>query len=116
MLGIEGHHAPAGGAAGGLNPHTVLLGHRQEPPGILVPQIILADEGQLVKILDSMDIFGPYALFIHLFPIRRAMFIHMLNLLDELFALHLPNLGNRHGLRRFIEISHDDILSFFFGV
>ena len=86
-LGVERHHPAAGGAAGGLDAHSLFQGHAQQAVGIGVPQIGLGQKGQLGQVLNGPDVLGLYALFVHHPGVVGYMFVNVLDLLDELFIL-----------------------------
>ena len=88
MLGIKGNHAAAGGAAGRLNPHAVLQRNCQQAIGICLSQILLRQEGQLVKIVNGFDVIGSHSLFLHQMPVIRYIFIDSFHCGDQ--ALILP--------------------------
>ena len=66
VLGVEGHHAAAGGAGGGVDADTLGQGLGQQAVGIALPQVGLGDKGQLMQVLDAVDVVGGHALLVHL--------------------------------------------------
>ena len=88
MLGVEGDDALAGRAGGGLNAHAVLQRTRDQTVRIGFAQVVLGDEGQLVQVVDALDIVRRYALFFHLLTVVRHVIPHIAHLLNQ--ALVLP--------------------------
>ena len=118
MLGVEGHNAAAGSTRGGVNTHT--LGKRlgKQAIGIGITKIGLREEGELMKILDAVDILGLNTRLIHQIAVVRDVLIHVLDLLDKLFGLELFTLLCRHGFKflLIVLLCHFCLfLSFLFG-
>ena len=109
VLGVIDHHPAAGGAGGGMDAHAILQGHGQQPRGVLVPQIVLGEEGQLMQVLDALDVRRRYALGLHLGPVVRHPVPHVLYLLDQFFRLQLLDSLPGHGLdlRLIITLFHN---------
>ena len=92
VLVVEGHHPLAGGAGGGVDADHVLLGHAHHPEGIALPQVVLGEEGQLIQVVDGLDVVGGDPLLLHLLPVVGHVVPHMADLLDQLLVLDLDDL------------------------
>ena len=58
ILGVEGNNTLAGSAGGGLDADAVALVCGKQSVGVGVPQVVLFKEGQLVKVVDAVDVVG----------------------------------------------------------
>ena len=97
MLGVEGHNTLAGGTGGGVNTDALRKGHTQKAVGISLPQVVLAEERQLVQIGNALNVCGGQALFFHFFAVVGHIVPHMLHLLDKTLVLPLLNLFTGSG-------------------
>ena len=104
VLGVEGYHAAAGGAGGGLDAYAVGEGFCQKAVGILIPQIILLEEGQFVQILHPFDIVGGDAFFLHQRAVVGYVVPYMANLTAQTLALQGAHLLIGHGFDFFLII------------
>ena len=85
-----------------MDTDTFRQGRCQKTVGIGIPQVSFAEEGQLVQVVDSLDILGLYTLLIHEVPVVGDIFVNMLNLLDQLFGLKLFHILPGHGFDFFL--------------
>ena len=97
VLGVEGHHAAAGGAGGGVDADTLGQGLGQQAVGIALPQVGLGDKGQLMQVLDAVDVVGGHALLVHLGAVIGDVIVDVADLLDQALALQSPQLVLGHG-------------------
>ena len=98
MLGVEGHHPPAGGARGGLDAHAVAQGLAQQAIGICLPQVALADKGEFMQIFHAVDVVGGDPFLLHLGAVVGYVVIDMAHLGHQTLALQRPQLVLGHGL------------------
>ena len=56
MLRIEGYHALAGRAGGGLDADTILQRHSDQAVGICFPKICLGEKWKLADVVDRLDV------------------------------------------------------------
>ena len=89
VLSIEGNDAAAGSTRGRLNSYAVLKGLREKSVGVGVAEVAFGKEGELVKVLDALNIVGGNSLLVHKCPIVGYVFVNVTNLLHELFRLKL---------------------------
>ena len=108
VLGVVGHHTLAGGAGGGLDADTFAQGLGHEAVGVALPQVILGDEGELVQILDALDVIGGHTLGFHLLAVVGDIVPNMLDLFDQAFTLEGAQLFLGHGFDFRLVHCHSD--------
>ena len=87
VLGVEGHHPLARGAGGGVDADAVLHGLAHKAVGVSVPQVSLAEEGELGEVRDALDVVGGHALLLHLLPVVGHVLIDPADLVHQTIAL-----------------------------
>lgn len=97
VLGVEGHHAAAGGTGGGVDADTLGQGLGQQAVGIALPQVGLGDKGQFMQVLDAVDVVRGHALLVHLGAVIGDVIVDVADLLDQALALQSPQLVLGHG-------------------
>ena len=102
ILSVESYHATAGGTGSGLNTDTIIQRLCQQSVRIGIPQVSLREERQLMQIVDTLDIFGLYALFIHQVTVVGNVFINVLYLLHQLLRLELLHVLPGHSFNFFL--------------
>ena len=114
MQGVEGHDALSRGAGGRLDAHAVLEGLAHQAVGICLPQVGLAEKGQLVQIVDGLDVVGGDALFLHLFAVVGHVVPDMFYLLEQTLVLQPRDIlaGHALDLRLIIPFHKNHSLSF----
>jgi len=92
MLGVKGDDALAGGAARGLDTDAFGEGFAEQPVGIGLAQVVLADEGKLVQVLDALDVLRLHVVFVHLLTVVGRVFIGVADGLYKTLALPFSDL------------------------
>ena len=87
VLGVVGHHALAGGAGGGVDADAFAQGLCHEAVGVALAKVILGDEGELVQVLNALDVIGGHSFGFHLLAVVGDVVPHMLDLLHQTFTL-----------------------------
>ena len=104
LLRVESNNSASCGSGRGLNADAVLKGLCKKSVGVGVAEVRFGEEGELVKIVDALNIFRLNALFVHKVAVVGNVFVNVVNLTDELFGLKLSHLFNRHGFNFFLVI------------
>ena len=104
VLCIECNHTTSRGSAGGLDPHTVPGRAGQKSVRICFSQIILGQERQLLKIIQSLNIRRRHTLLFHQLSVIFVMLIHVCYLLNQALRLQFLDLLHGHGLDLRLEI------------
>ena len=111
LLGVEGHNAATGCAGGGLDADTILQGLCQKSVRVGIPQIRLGEEGELVQVLNAVDVFGLHAFFVHQITVIGHIFVDMFDLFDQFFRLKLFDFFNGQGLDFFLVVAFHCFIS-----
>ena len=112
VLGVEGHNPLTGGAGGGVDADALRHGLAHQAVGICLPQVVLFQEGQLVQVVNTLNILGSHALFFHFFAVVGHIVPNVLYLLYQAFILQSTKLLIGHGLNfRLIIVCHGFHLS-----
>ena len=87
-----------------MDADTVRKGHAKQSVRVSVPQVGFAEEGELVKIVDGLDIVQGYALFFHFLTVVGHVVPHMCHLLEEALILQSTQIFIGHGFNFRLEI------------
>ena len=80
-----------------MDADTLGQGLGQQAVGIALPQVGLGDKGQLMQVLDAVDVVGGHALLVHLGAVIGDVIVDVADLLDQALALQSPQLVLGHG-------------------
>ena len=97
VLGIEGHHPPAGGAGGGLDAHALAQRRAQQTVGIGFPQITFADKRQFMQIFHTVDVARGDPFLLHLGAVVGDVVVDVVHLGHQTLALQGAQLVLGHG-------------------
>ena len=75
---ITHHDGPAGGAAGGMDPHQLFAGHGEHAEWIVIPQILFGGEREAGKVGQFPYILRMHTRRIEVIAVKRYIFIGIL--------------------------------------
>ena len=89
VLGVGHHGLLACGAGGGVDPGQVVPGHGDKPEGIGVPQILLGGKGELLQVVDGLDVLGTQPYLVKFFLVEGHVLVAVLDHLHQPLGLDL---------------------------
>ena len=104
VLRVEGDDAASRRSARGLDADAVAQRHAEQPVGIGLAQVVLADEGQLRDVGEALDVLGLHAVVVHLFAVVGRVLVGVLHRADEALGLPFRDLLARGALDLGLEV------------